>query len=123
MVRPPPRSVARVVSLAADLAKTVADHSSDPDGRSQPAEFGETVERTTFPVQGRRELARSVSRTRVTVVAGVKCVAFWLAIVLPFITLPFLASGISTRSELTVIISLFVVNLLALVVGKNHRRP
>jgi hypothetical protein len=123
MVKPPRRSAKRVVSHAASLAETVADHSTGPNGRAEPAEIADNFDRPSLPERGRRDLAGSVARTRVTVIAGARCVAFWLAIVLPFITLPFLASGITTTSEVTVVVVLLVANVLALVVGRNHRRP
>jgi hypothetical protein len=50
---------------------------------------------------------------------AVRRVSFWAAVVLPFLHLPLLLSGIDTSVEVVVFISLLVVNALALVVGHS----
>lgn len=111
-----------VASRAASLAATVVEHSADVDARSEPGTLGDAVAQARLPARGRGEFASWLARIRGAVVAGAEWVAFWLAIVLPFVTLTFLANGISTSGELTAIGWLLVANVVALVVGQNHRR-
>lgn len=48
-------------------------------------------------------------------------VAFWTAITLPFLYVPFLAVGLDTQSETVAFFGLLCVHLLALTVGAGHR--
>ena len=52
--------------------------------------------------------------------ASLQRLGFWLAIVLPFLAVPLLATGLSTRSEQVALGVLLVCNVLALVLGKGH---
>ncbi|SDM48420.1 hypothetical protein SAMN04487949_1817 [Halogranum gelatinilyticum] len=66
---------------------------------------------TTFPVErGRKMLA-----------APIRFVGFWAAVSLPFLYLPLLAGGLES-SELSVFAGLLLLNLVAFVVGHEHRR-
>ena len=49
-------------------------------------------------------------------------VAFWSAICLPFVQLSLLAGGLDSRQGVAVLAVLFVLNVLALVVGHQYRR-
>jgi hypothetical protein len=52
----------------------------------------------------------------------VRRVGFWVAVVLPFLHLPLLFSGIDTSGEVVVYLSLLAVNVLALVLGHTSDR-
>lgn len=54
-------------------------------------------------------------------VGTVRTIAFWVAIALPFLYVPLLASG-SGANVLLPVAALAVVNVVALVVGHGHRR-
>lgn len=47
---------------------------------------------------------------------------FWAAIVLPFLHVPLLATGLSNSAETFAFLALLALNLLALYVGHSHRR-
>ena len=53
---------------------------------------------------------------------SIRKVGFWTAIVLPFLYVPLLATGLSTASETATFLALLGVNLLALYVGHAYRR-
>ncbi|WP_335343076.1 hypothetical protein [Halomontanus rarus] len=46
---------------------------------------------------------------------------FWTAIVLPFLHVPLLATGLSGSAETLTFLGLLALNLLALYVGHSHR--
>jgi len=48
--------------------------------------------------------------------------AFWSAICLPFVQLSLLAGGLDSRQGLAALTLLLACNVLALVVGHQHRR-
>ncbi|ADD03769.1 uncharacterized protein Nmag_0177 [Natrialba magadii ATCC 43099] len=50
----------------------------------------------------------------------VRAVGFWGAIILPFIHVPLLLTGLSTRFQTMVFLFLLGSNLLALYVGHEH---
>jgi len=50
----------------------------------------------------------------------IKRIAFWTAIVLPFLHLSLLATGLETQSTVLAFIGLVVLNVFALVVGHPH---
>lgn len=50
-----------------------------------------------------------------------RAVAFWSAVVLPFLHLPLLLSGLDTRADLLALATLFGLNLVALAIGRSHR--
>ena len=63
-----------------------------------------------------------LERTVPPLAKPIRTASFWSAIVLPFLYVPLLARGLSTSGETGVFLSLLVVNLLALYVGRSHRR-
>lgn len=62
---------------------------------------------------------RSASSLAAVTVTGVRAVAFWVAVALPFCYLPLLVGGLG-GGELTLLAALVVANALALVVGHEH---
>lgn len=61
-------------------------------------------------------------RLRDSLIEGVEATFFWTAVVLPFLHVPLLLSGLSTTPETVAFAALLGLNLLALVVGHHHRR-
>jgi len=57
-----------------------------------------------------------------SVLGPVRGVAFWLAIALPFLYVPLLASGLQSSSVRLAFVALVVCNALALLVGHSHAR-
>ncbi|WP_121823356.1 hypothetical protein [Halostella salina] len=47
---------------------------------------------------------------------------FWMAVVLPFLHVPLLATGLSTPSETMTFLALLALNLVGLVVGHTYNR-
>ena len=83
----------------------------------------EHIDRPAIPGSGRDVLRviRHLTGTGVgLVVAAGQCVGFWLAVVLPFLALSLLASGVSTAGERQALAALVALNLLALYAGKDH---
>ena len=66
---------------------------------------------TTFPVERSRQL----------LVAPLRFVGFWAAVSLPFLYLPLLVGGLSA-SEVYVFVGLLLLNVVAFVVGHEHRQ-
>lgn len=56
-----------------------------------------------------------------TAMAPVRFLAFWTAVALPFLYVPLLFDGL-TSSRFLVFVVLVAINVVALVVGHNHRR-
>lgn len=52
----------------------------------------------------------------------IRKIGFWTAIVLPFLYVPLLVTGLSTATETGTFLVLLAVNLLALYVGHAHRQ-
>lgn len=52
----------------------------------------------------------------------VQAVAFWSAIVLPFIYLPLLALGLETTTHQILFLALVGLNVLTVVLGHRHER-
>lgn len=50
----------------------------------------------------------------------VQATGFWTAVVLPFLHVPLLLSGLETTTETSLFVALIAVNLLALVVGHGY---
>jgi len=50
----------------------------------------------------------------------IKRIAFWTAIVLPFLHLSLLVTGLETQSTVLAFVGLVVLNVFALVVGHPH---
>ena len=57
-----------------------------------------------------------------TVLAPIHAVAFWIAVVLPFLYVPLLASGLSTTATLNAFFALLAANAVALLIGHPHLR-
>lgn len=56
-------------------------------------------------------------------IAGpVRVACFWTAIVLPFLHVPMLATGLTTGTETATFLLLVGLNALALYVGHSHRQ-
>lgn len=55
------------------------------------------------------------------VVGPIKRIAFWTAVVLPFLYLPLLASGLESISMAVVFLALVTVNVCALIVGHPYK--
>lgn len=51
----------------------------------------------------------------------VQAIAFWLAVVLPLVHLPILATGLSNGAETTLFVGLLGLNVVAVVAGHAHR--
>lgn len=49
-----------------------------------------------------------------------RALAFWSAVVLPFLHLPLLAAGLTSPGERHAFVGLFALNALALYVGHSH---
>lgn len=52
---------------------------------------------------------------------ALKAAAFWAAVILPFVALGLLASGLETSTEYVLLVGLLLVNVFALVVGHDYR--
>ncbi|MFC4247035.1 hypothetical protein ACFOZ7_08490 [Natribaculum luteum] len=52
----------------------------------------------------------------------VRMTSFWTAIVLPFLHVPLLATGLSNAAETFTFVGLLALNLVALYVGHSYRR-
>lgn len=69
----------------------------------------------TDPLDGPAGLGE---RSLIDLVTGsLRRVAFWAAIVLPFLHVPLLASGLESEGTITAFATLLVLNVVALVVG------
>lgn len=55
-----------------------------------------------------------------TLPTSIKVGAFWAAVLLPFCALALLASGLSTRAEYGLFVSLIALNVIALFVGHGY---
>jgi hypothetical protein len=60
---------------------------------------------------------RGARRLRATLAAA----AFWVAVALPFLYVPLLASGVSSDAERTALATLLALNVATLYVGHGHR--
>ncbi len=63
-----------------------------------------------------------LERIAPTVAEPIRIAGFWTAIVLPFLYVPLLVTGLSNSGEVTAFLGLLGVNLLALYVGRSHHR-
>lgn len=73
------------------------------------------------PVADRGSTERLANRIRrLPLATPVEATSFWLAVTLPFLYLPLLASGVTTNGELLSVLVLVVLNVIALVVGHGH---
>lgn len=68
-----------------------------------------------------RVVRDTVSLPSFGVVSAVKAGAFWGAILLPFVYLPILATGLDSLLDHLLFVSLLSLNVVLLVVGHTHR--
>lgn len=54
------------------------------------------------------------------IIGAIRTWCFWVAIIIPFLYVPLLLTGIETPQETVAFLSLLVVNVLALVAGHAH---
>lgn len=64
---------------------------------------------------------QSSVRTFPSFAGPIRVASFWTAIVLPFLHVPLLATGLETAGETTAFLSLLALNLIALYAGHSHR--
>ncbi|WP_135304381.1 hypothetical protein [Haloarcula amylovorans] len=57
-----------------------------------------------------------------SLLAPIRGIAFWIAIALPFLYLPLLASGLQSGSVRTAFAALVACNAVALLIGHSHAR-
>jgi hypothetical protein len=65
---------------------------------------------------------RILERLVPTLADSIRKTGFWTAIVLPFLYVPLLVTGLSTATETGLFLGLLAINLLALYVGHAHRQ-
>lgn len=63
----------------------------------------------------------SLQRGRELLVAPARFIGFWVAVSLPFLYVPLLTGGLSAN-ELYVFLGLLLLNVVAFVVGHEHRQ-
>lgn len=83
---------------------------SSPPGHGRPDDGGGDRTPTTTDSLATAPLAR------------LRSLAFWCAIVLPFLHVPLLTSGLATPGERRAFVALLGVNAVALYVGHGHGR-
>jgi hypothetical protein len=71
---------------------------------------------------GRRSTLPALESVRSLVMPPVRAAAFWTAIALPVVYIPMLATGVVWEHPLA-LLTLFVLNMVAFVVGHDHNRP
>jgi len=74
--------------------------------------------RNELPSLGDSEL----TAIRETVVVPVQAVAFWVAVILPFLYVPLLATGLGSPGTTEAFFGLLGANALALFIGNAHLR-
>ena len=84
-----------------------------------PSSPSRTELRTTLAESDRLP---SLSRYRTGLKAGVTGVAFWCAIVLPFLHLPLLATGLESTSVTVAFVALLTLNVVAVLIGQSYHR-
>ncbi|WP_255167661.1 hypothetical protein [Natrononativus amylolyticus] len=75
----------------------------------------------TVASDGQETNQSALERFSPTIARHVRVTSFWMAIVLPFLHVPLLATGLSTPSETATFLGLLVLNLVALYLGHSHR--
>ncbi len=58
-----------------------------------------------------------------TAESTVTTAGFWLGALLPFLYLPLFVAGIDSLARFLLLVGLLLLNVLALVVGHDYRRP
>lgn len=71
---------------------------------------------------GHRDHRAVIERLLASIVEGVEAAFFWTAVVLPFLHVPLLLSGLSTTPETVAFAALLGLNVFSVVVGHRHRR-
>lgn len=66
--------------------------------------------------------AEVAARLRDVLLNPVEAAAFWSAVVLPFLHVPLLLSGLNSGSEVVAFGLLLVLNVVAIVLGHSHHR-
>ncbi|MCU4740210.1 hypothetical protein OB955_02755 [Halobacteria archaeon AArc-m2/3/4] len=64
---------------------------------------------------------RTLERITPMLAKPIRVTSFWTAIVLPFLHVPLLATGLTGSAETLTFLGLLTLNLLALYVGHSHR--
>lgn len=74
---------------------------------------------SSSPLTDTSSLLRELGRPKLStfVVRPVRRIAFWAAIVLPFLYLPLLAAGLESQSMVLAFVALLVSNAVAIYVG------
>lgn len=70
----------------------------------------------------RSALSDQSVRYRHALTMPLEVVGFWTAVVLPFLYVPLLVTGISTQGELLTFVGLVALNVAALLAGHGHER-
>jgi len=68
------------------------------------------------------QAAGTVVRPGENVLSPVRVLSFWVAVALPFLYLPLLASGLDSSSVTIAFLALLAANAVTLFVGHPHRR-
>lgn len=64
----------------------------------------------------------SVKRVSEQVVSPIRALSFWVAVALPFLYLPLLATGLQSSALVTAFLALLLCNTVALLIGHSHLR-
>ena len=94
---------------------------TDHDGSERDPTADDVLGRATTHGDRVLDLEGLARGAIVRLVGTGRYVGFWLAVLLPFIALPLLASGVSTRGERRALLALVALNLLGVYVGRDHR--
>ncbi len=83
----------------------------------------ETMSTITEPdgVSGSSDTDETRPSSSYTVVSSLRFIAFWGAVVLPFLYVPLLISGLDTLGQLQTFVLLMALNAVALVFGHRYR--
>lgn len=90
---------------------TRTDQSSGGSAASADADDARSADHS-----GRRSLPAA------SLPSSVRSLGFWLAVVLPFLHIPLLFSGLDDVGETFAFLGLLALNAFALLVGRSHRR-
>jgi len=69
-----------------------------------------------------RQFLPSVARYGSGLKSGITGLAFWTAIILPFLHVPLLLTGLRSSSAALAFVSLLALNVVAVIVGQLHTR-
>jgi len=65
---------------------------------------------------------RSVREASKHILSPVQALSFWIAVALPFLYIPLLATGLTSRPLIGAFLALLLCNAVALLVGHPHLR-